>query len=255
MGRTESKDTPLKDILEIPLHPTNELFPMLERGTTKAEKTAVNKRITLFDIAESIRKHGMIKPIILFEGENGTVLLDGKIRRAAAKMAKVETVPVAYFLGTEEQAEQYILSINLDRTDRTVGQRAYFAATIALSENSNIQEVAAEAGASIPLTERIYLDLVALQKSQALIDGYEWAAEEQEKLEGEAKAELELFKTVDDKEGIRRAAIAINQATQEKADLREKATKEKEIIARVLYRIARIRDGASYEGVYGRLKK
>lgn len=98
------------ELAELPVHPVADFYPMLGEAL-------------LADLAESIRANGQRLPIMLDAA--GEVLLDGRNRRAACKLARIE--PVFARLPEGEDPVEFIKSMN-DRRDMTVGQRALIAA-------------------------------------------------------------------------------------------------------------------------------
>jgi len=75
------------------------------------------------DLIASVEANGIREPIILFEES----VLDGRNRLAAAVKVKLEEVPVRYFTGTVEEAEDLIIDLNEKRRHLLPVQRAYIA--------------------------------------------------------------------------------------------------------------------------------
>lgn len=73
----------------------------------------------LKDLADSIREHGVLQPLIVarLEGREGLVLIAGERRLEAAKMAGLATVPAVVREATEEQFLVWALIENLQRED------------------------------------------------------------------------------------------------------------------------------------------
>lgn len=134
---------PLSDITDLPAYETADIFPMYPANSAKTNE-GHSEQITLLDLAASLELNGMREPIILF---NGTIL-DGRNRRAAAVMAKLEHVPVQEFTGTEEEADQYVLDLNVDRRNMSAGQRACVAVRMWDIEAHRASLRLAQAGAS-----------------------------------------------------------------------------------------------------------
>ncbi|APU41104.1 ParB N-terminal domain-containing protein [Streptomyces sp. TN58] len=100
------------------IHPAANLFPMLDRDE-------------LLDLAESIRTEGQHKPIVL---DTDGVLLDGRNRLAACKIAGVEPRFTTY-TGTDHM--RLIMSGNLFRRHISKGQQAMITAmACSVSEHS-----------------------------------------------------------------------------------------------------------------------
>lgn len=93
-------------------HPAANLFPMLA-GTDLAE------------LADDIKRHGLIEPIWLFsDPERGTVVLDGRNRLAACRLAGIEPRTRIY---TGPDPIAFSLSLNEKRRHLNAGQRAALA--------------------------------------------------------------------------------------------------------------------------------
>lgn len=131
MKTVNVREVPLSEIINLPVHPVADVFPMLDK-VTKNRDAGDSKTITMPELASSIEEFGLQEPIVLFRGDDGLMLLDGRNRRhacaLAAKNLKVSQdefmVKVEDFEGTDQEAEDYIFTLNLDRRDLTTGQRA-----------------------------------------------------------------------------------------------------------------------------------
>lgn len=72
----------------------------------------------LIDLAESIREHGVISPIIVRKEKNGYYkIIAGERRWRASKMAKISTIPAIIKDFEEEKAYEIALIENLQRQD------------------------------------------------------------------------------------------------------------------------------------------
>lgn len=90
------------------VHPAAELFPMMPKSELK-------------ELADDIKKNGLIHKIILTDGK----VLDGRNRLLACEMADV--IPYfAYYRGGQSPTE-YVIAMNLKRRQLTASQRACIA--------------------------------------------------------------------------------------------------------------------------------
>jgi ParB-like chromosome segregation protein Spo0J len=83
------------------------------------------------DLIASVEANGIRQPLILFEDINDSQaqhqLLDGRNRLAAAIKVELEEIPIRYFVGTIEEAEDLIIDQNEKRRHLLPVQRAYIA--------------------------------------------------------------------------------------------------------------------------------
>jgi ParB-like chromosome segregation protein Spo0J len=99
------------DVYGMPVHPAAELFPMLAGDELR-------------DLAEDIRAHGLHEPLWVWDDpDRGPVLLDGRNRLAACKLAGVRPTTRAY-AGDELDALEFVISWNVKRRHLTAGQKA-----------------------------------------------------------------------------------------------------------------------------------
>ncbi len=129
----------LSEIIDLPIHPVADILPILEKSVGDESK---KNTVTLAELADNIRKNGLQEPIVLFTvfddvlGANNTMILDGRNRRLACQMAaktdKVDLddfeVQVLDFIGTEDEADEFVFVKGLNRRDLTASQRAISAA-------------------------------------------------------------------------------------------------------------------------------
>lgn len=97
---------------EYKVHPAAELFPMM--GETE-----------LAELAEDIRKNGLVEPILLYKEE----ILDGRNRLAACKLAGVE--PRFANADGVDSPVQFVTSKNLYRRHLSISQRGAIAGELA----------------------------------------------------------------------------------------------------------------------------
>ncbi len=81
----------------------------------------------LAELAADIKANGQREPVVLAffqirDGEKKIMLVDGRNRRAACKLAGLE--PSFRFLDDDEDPTAYVISANIHRRNLTTGQRA-----------------------------------------------------------------------------------------------------------------------------------
>lgn len=89
------------NIFELPVHPSAELLPISSDDDLK-------------EMAETIKSRGLLHPVVIAEVDEVVVLIDGRNRRAACKIAGV-TPEYETYEGSSEDVEYYIYLNNLRR--------------------------------------------------------------------------------------------------------------------------------------------
>jgi ParB family transcriptional regulator, chromosome partitioning protein len=74
-------------------------------------------RVALQELADSIREHGLIQPLIVTQSANGYQLIAGERRWRAAQLAGLTTVPVVVKEAAPQQMLELALVENLQRAD------------------------------------------------------------------------------------------------------------------------------------------
>lgn len=123
----------LSEIIDLPIHPVADILPILEKSVGDESK---KNTVTLAELADNIRKNGLQEPIVLFYTNDCNMILDGRNRRLACQMAaktdKIDLddyeIQVLDFIGTEDEADEFVFVKGLNRRDLTASQRAISAA-------------------------------------------------------------------------------------------------------------------------------
>ena len=102
------------DIANLPVFPPADVFPMMADDELRG-------------LAEDIKENGLRDPLVVAEVDKETVLVDGRNRRAACEIAKVD--PTTRRLNGEDLTA-FVLSANIHRRHMTKGQRAMVVAKI-----------------------------------------------------------------------------------------------------------------------------
>ena len=103
----------MNSVEDLKPHRLAELFPLLPMPE-------------LTDLAEDIRTHGLREPLVVYQGK----ILDGRNRYQACALAEVEP-RIRHFDGSDTEARDLVLSLNLHRRHLNESQRAMIAARIA----------------------------------------------------------------------------------------------------------------------------
>lgn len=276
MYTTNLRKVTLDQIANLPVHPVADLFPMLSEDTVTEAKRP--EGMTLRELAESIRDNGLQEPIVLIEsvdqdGKPVTMLLDGRNRRQgclrAAKMLKkpIEEfeIQIEDFVGTEEEANEFVLTLNIDRRNLTTGQRAFVAVEYwdlyaAQAEARMKAGVKADPSANLhegrtddTLSQRFRVSARSiaearahkkqLQAAQAQIEIARKDAERQAAIKIEAEAELEAAKEIGDSSKVKDAAHKANIAANAVTEAKEKIEEKAQIVSQKQAKINRVTAG------------
>ncbi|HSL31245.1 MAG TPA: ParB/RepB/Spo0J family partition protein [Anaerolineales bacterium] len=124
-------------------------------------------------LAESIREHGVIQPLIVSPGKNGSyILVAGERRLQAARRAGLTTVPVVIRHATDQQLLELALIENIQRADLNAIEEAEAYQQLAKEFKLSHEAIAARVGKnrSTITNTMLLLDSPAAVK-QALVDG------------------------------------------------------------------------------------
>ncbi len=114
----------------------------------------------LQELANSIREHGIIQPLILMQGliENQYILIAGERRLRAAKLAGLNKVPAILRNATEQEQLELALIENVQRTDLSSLETAEAYRQLADDFNLSHEEIANRVGkARVTITNTIRL--------------------------------------------------------------------------------------------------
>lgn len=89
----------------------SDVYPNPNQPRKKFDGSALN------DLAESIKKHGVIQPIVVSQTDTGYMIIAGERRYRASKLAGLETVPTIIRNYGDRQIKEIALIENLQRED------------------------------------------------------------------------------------------------------------------------------------------
>jgi ParB family chromosome partitioning protein len=128
--------------------------------------------VALQELAESIKQHGIVQPLIVAENGGSYIIIAGERRYRAAQLAELTEVPAIVRSFGEQEKLEIALIENIQRQDLTTLDLA--AAYLKLHDQFNLsyEDVAKRVGKSIPTVHNIVrlLKLPARAK-KALHDG------------------------------------------------------------------------------------
>lgn len=181
------------DVFELPVHPAAEKFPMLPDDE-------------LQELAADIKTNGLKEPIVVAEVNGETVLVDGRNRREACRLAEV--APSTRQLNGEDPVA-FILSSNIHRRHMTKGQRAMAVAMIypdpaklkrgsslPSSEQAFSQQYLSQARAVLKHKPEVARDV--LNGHPTLADAFKDVQDEMKESDGEQEKRKKLAKEAPD---------------------------------------------------------
>ncbi|HEY8341728.1 MAG TPA: ParB/RepB/Spo0J family partition protein [Calditerricola sp.] len=119
---------------------------------------------SLAELANSIREHGVVQPIIVRKGIKGYDIVAGERRWRAAKLAGLTKIPAVVKVFTEEQVMEIALIENLQREDLNPIEIAQAYQKLMETFNLTQEELAQKVGKSRPHVAN-FLRLLTLPKA------------------------------------------------------------------------------------------
>ncbi|MHB9292397.1 putative ParB family transcriptional regulator, chromosome partitioning protein [Hollandina sp. SP2] len=109
---------PLEDALNSAPNSGEVLLPLAKLRANPQQPRKHFDLASLRELADSIREHGIIQPLIVEEGGDGTyIIVAGERRSRAAALAGLTEVPALIRAYTDEQRMEVSLIENIQRTD------------------------------------------------------------------------------------------------------------------------------------------
>lgn len=104
----DNEISPSKSLLEIPLS-------SIKVNPYQPRKHFDEK--ALAELSDSIKKHGLLQPVVVVEEMDGYILIAGERRLRASKMAKVKTIKAVVVSATAEEMRELALIENIQREE------------------------------------------------------------------------------------------------------------------------------------------
>lgn len=129
--------------------------------------------VALAELAESIRQHGVLQPIVVAPQAGGYVIVAGERRWRAASMAGVDTIPALVRTLTDQHRLELSLIENLQRRDLTILETATAYLKLRDQFNLTLEQIGKRVGGKSISTISNTLRLLRLPASvkEALTDG------------------------------------------------------------------------------------
>lgn len=99
------------NIFEIEVHPSADIYPMIPTDE-------------LQQLADDILQNGMLNPIVVDNSNGAPVLIDGRNRLAACRLAEIDSDDIEYIEFEGVDVNSFIITSNDKRRHMTKGQRA-----------------------------------------------------------------------------------------------------------------------------------
>lgn len=126
----------------------------------------------LSELADSIREHGVLQPLVVMSVDGGYQLIAGERRLQASKLAGLKTVPAIQRQATKQELLELALIENIQRADLNALEEAEAYRQLTEDFNLSHEAVARRVGKSrVAVTNTLRLLGVAPAVKQALVDG------------------------------------------------------------------------------------
>jgi ParB family chromosome partitioning protein len=183
----------------------------------------------LKELADSIKEHGIIQPLVARKSVKGYELVAGERRLRAAKLADIEHVPVVVKEFSDEQVMQIALIENLQREDLNAIEIAQAYQKLMNAFSLKQEELAKKVGKSRPHVANFLRLLQLPEEIQELVSRGTLSMGHARTLLGveNDKVKLELAKKVEEKSlSVRELEEIVKKMSEKKSVSRE--TKETE---------------------------
>jgi len=117
----------------------------------KPPEIGVRKEVTIEsveDLVDSIKKHGIIEPLVVKKAPKGYEIIAGHRRAFAAELAGLDTVPCIIREGTDINGEILKLEENLRRKDIDPIEEAHFLQALIEKYKMSVEDIAKTCGKS-----------------------------------------------------------------------------------------------------------
>ena len=142
----------------------------IKNNVDQPRKSFDNEKIV--ELAESIKNHGIIQPLILKQNKSGYIIVAGERRWRAAKMVGLKEVPAIIMNLTEKQVLEISLIENIQRQDLNPIEEALAYKRLLSEFNLTQEELSKRIGKSrTAITNTIRLINLDSRVQQYLIDG------------------------------------------------------------------------------------
>ena len=162
-GPKEIKEKVVEKVEQVVVNEPKEIeIGLIDRNPEQPRK--IFEENALNELAESIKNHGVIQPIIVKENEGRYVIVAGERRWRASRLAGIKTIPCIIKNYTEQQISEIAIIENLQREDLNPIESAKAIKNLINQYNLTQDEVADKIGKSRPAVANT-LRLLALPEN------------------------------------------------------------------------------------------
>lgn len=159
----EIKEKVIEKVEQVVVNEPKEIeIGLIDRNPEQPRK--IFEENALNELAESIKNHGVIQPIIVKENEGRYVIVAGERRWRASRLAGIKTIPCIIKNYTEQQISEIAIIENLQREDLNPIESAKAIKNLINQYNLTQDEVADKIGKSRPAVANT-LRLLALPEN------------------------------------------------------------------------------------------
>lgn len=144
----EDKETEVKVVKEIAVEPKEVEIGLIDRNPAQPRRNFDEK--ALGELAQSIKSHGIIQPLIVVKKGDRYIIVAGERRWRAAIKAKLKTVPVVIKEYNDQQIAEIAIIENLQREDLNPIESARAIKELMEKYNMTQERVADKIGKSRP---------------------------------------------------------------------------------------------------------
>ena len=144
----EDKETEVKVVKEIAVEPKEVEIGLIDRNPAQPRRNFDEK--ALGELAQSIKSHGIIQPLIVVKKGDRYIIVAGERRWRAAIKAKLKTVPVVIKEYNDQQTAEIAIIENLQREDLNPIESARTIKELMEKYNMTQERVADKIGKSRP---------------------------------------------------------------------------------------------------------
>ena len=137
-----SRNSSNGEIRQIPVN-------MIEVNIDQPRKSFDKEKLT--ELAESIKQHGVIQPIVVVERDGKYMIVAGERRYRACKIAGIKIIPAVVKTYTNRQIKEIALIENLQREDLNPVETAFALKQLIEEFNFTQEELAVRIGKSRPM--------------------------------------------------------------------------------------------------------